>query len=402
MKPKRVTFDEETTIWVMAFKLLVITTLIMLQPLLFGEGLTWYRLYGGANSDRGYSIQQTSDLGFIAVGYTSSFGTGLKDVYLVKTDNLGNTLWTNSHGGPGDDIGYDVQQTADLGYIITGTTNSFGGFEDVFIIKTDADADGNVIWTKIYGGAGNDYGHSVRQTTDLGYIIAGYTDSYGAGLTNVYLIRTDADGDSLWTETYGGTGYDIGMSVRETSDQGYIITGTTNSLGAGGADMYLIRTDANGDTLWTKTSGTLNDEVGNGVQQTADGGYIVCGYSDSPFGSGEEDLYIAKSNSELIGIEEEARVKDQFSLSQHGSNPFREHTFISYVLPKSSNVTISIYNHLGQAVRTLVSSQGHAAGMHTVNWDGKDARGAEVSSGTYFLRFKAGAYHTVRKQIKLR
>jgi len=140
-------------------------------------------------------------------------------------------------------------------------------------------------WTKTYGGGGGDEANSVQQTSDGGYIIVGNTYSYGEGLENIYLIKTNSLGDTVWTRTYGGTDYNYGNSVQQTSDGGYIVAGNTDSYGAGGFDVYLIKTDASGNTTWTKTYGGSSTEWGNSVQQTTDGGYIVTGKTNS-YGEG--------------------------------------------------------------------------------------------------------------------
>ena len=156
----------------------------------------------------------------------------------------GSTLWTQTYGGSNSDWSKSVQQTSDGGYIIAGHTESFGaGESDVYLIKTDSS--GNTLWTQTYGGSNSDYGESVQQTSDGGYIIAGRTESFGAGQFDVYLIKTDSSGNTLWTQTYGGSGTDSGDSVQQTTDGGYIIAGWTTSFDAGQYDVYLIKTDAN-------------------------------------------------------------------------------------------------------------------------------------------------------------
>ena len=198
-----------------------------------------------------------------------------------------------TYGGVHKDIGYSVQQTADGGYVIAGNSMSFGaGSEDVYIIKTDAA--GNAQWTRAYGGPSYDGGRSVQQTTDEGYIVVGYTASFGSGSLDVYLIKTDANGDTIWTRTYGGPGEDDGSSVRQTADGGYLIAGTTASSGAGDYDVYLIRTNANGDTLWTRTIGGASTDAASAIQATSDSGYIVVGFSNS-FGALDYDVYLILS-----------------------------------------------------------------------------------------------------------
>ena len=263
-----------------------------------GYGQGWEQTFGGTNRDVGESVQQTSDGGYIITGWTNSFGNSV-DVYLVKTDGNGNELWSQTLGGTGGDYGYSVQQTSDGGYIITGytihLTNGFG----VSLIKTDGS--GNELWTKIFGGTDVDKGFSVQQTIDGGYIINGVTKSFGNGYEDVYLIKTDGSGNEQWTKTFGGTGYDVGESVQQTQDGGYIITGWTESFGSGGIDdIYLIKTDGSGNELWSQTLGGTGYDMGYSVQQTSDGGYIITG-STSSFGN-SYDLYLIKTNGN--GIEE--------------------------------------------------------------------------------------------------
>jgi uncharacterized delta-60 repeat protein len=252
----------------------------------------WTETYGGTGDDRGYSVGQTSDGGYIVAG---SYGTGLSDVYLIRTDSDGDILWTETYGGDGIDIGRSVAVTSDGGYIVAGRTTSYGaGYNDVYLIRTNSSGDS--LWAKTYGGDENDYGYSVAETSDGGYILAGETFSFGAGGGDVYLIRTNSSGDSLWAKIYGGDNYDRGSSVAQTSDGGYIVAGRTISYGAGGYDVYLIRTDSNGDIIWTKTYGGTDGDEGHSVAQTSDGGYIVAG-STSSYGAGFNDVYLIRTDS---------------------------------------------------------------------------------------------------------
>jgi hypothetical protein len=255
----------------------------------------WTKTYGGSSYDYGSSVQQTTDGGYIIGGKTYSYGPNTPNygnAYLIKTDSLGNTIWTgNYNGGSNQDICYSVQQTTDGGYILVGYSWGYlYGYDDVFLVKTDSL--GNMLWQKAYGGSINDEGKSVQLTTDGGYVITGRAN--GPVWTeggDVYLIKTDSMGNALWTKTYGGDSTDEGNSVQQTADGGYIIAGYTKSYGAGSHDFYLLKTDSIGDTIWTKTYGGDTSDVAQSVKQTIDGGYIITGYTKS-FGAGESNVYL--------------------------------------------------------------------------------------------------------------
>ncbi|MFZ8825742.1 MAG: T9SS type A sorting domain-containing protein [Candidatus Caldipriscus sp.] len=204
------------------------------------------KTYGGTNTDWVESVQQTSDGGYIVAGTTWSFGAGNGDIILVKIDAYGNVQWVRTYGGTSGDSVYMVLQTSDGGYIVAGYTYSFGaGSRDMLLIKTDAN--GNLQWAKTYGGGARDDPAFVLQTPDGGYIITGEQESFGAGMDDAYLMKIDMNGNVQWFKTYGGTNTDGAYSVQQTSDGGYILAGWTNSFGAGSYDVFLIKTDANGD-----------------------------------------------------------------------------------------------------------------------------------------------------------
>jgi hypothetical protein len=311
----------------------------------------WQKTFGGSNSDWGHSVQQTSDGGFIIAGHTSSFGAGFSDVYLIKTDASGDQQWQKTFGGDGYEAGNYVQQTSDGGYIIAGSINEFsssdssvylikadgygskmlekvllgkgarsiqqtldggyiiseglatsaiGGRDSIHIIKTDGN--GAMEWWKTFRGSGIDFGSgaSVKQTIDGGYIIGGIAAGFGATVTgsffDIYLIKTDISGNISYQRSYGGNLAEHCNSLQQTTDGGYVIAGDTYSFGAGSSDVYLVKTDGNGNQLWQKTFGGSNPDYGYSVQQTSDGGYIIAGFTHS-FGAGSGDVFLIKTDA---------------------------------------------------------------------------------------------------------
>lgn len=236
----------------------------------------WIQTIGGPYIEGATSVIQTSNGDFVVVGVTNSYGSGKYDIYMVRTDSSGDTIWWRAFGGTEDDEGYSVQETSDGGFIISGSTKSFGaGSYDIYLIKTNSS--GNVQWSKEFGGSYPEYGYSVIQTSDGGYIVAGRTVSFGAGNSDVYLVKTDSGGNVMWTKTFGGTADEEAQSIQQTDDGGYIIAGRTTSSGAGSSDVYLIKTDSNGNSVWIRTFGGSNYDSANSVEQTSDGGYIITG-----------------------------------------------------------------------------------------------------------------------------
>jgi len=254
------------------------------------KSLMFSKVLDGSENDLGYSVQQTDDGGYIITGYTYSFGNGERDVWLIKIDSQGNEEWNQIFGGS---IGSSVQQTTDGGYIITGNVSDSIG-NDVMLIKTDSQ--GNEEWNQTFGGSESDYGHSVQQTEDGGYIITGYTGSFGVDIYDFLLIKADSEGNEEWIKTFGGSSQDYGHSVQETIDDGYIIVGHTESFGNGSYDVWLIKTNSQGDEEWNQTFGGSSQDYGNSVQETIDDGYIITGSTFS-FGNGGSDVWLIKTDS---------------------------------------------------------------------------------------------------------
>jgi predicted secreted protein len=261
-----------------------------------GGSSVWDKTYGGTGADTGEGdTVQTSDGGYAIAGDTKSFGAGGTDFWLIKTDADGNMQWNKTYGGALDEVSGGMCQTNDGGYAMAGYTKSFGaGGQDFWLVRTGAD--GNAYWAKTYGGTGDEYAIYVIQSVDGGYAMSGYTNSFGAGGYDAYLVKTDASGNMQWSKTYGGNGTDYGYGVVQTSDGGYAISGYTTSFGTGGQDFWLIKTDASGNMQWNKTYGGTGTDAAMCLIQSVDGGYALVGYTSS-FGAGSSDFWLVKTDA---------------------------------------------------------------------------------------------------------
>ncbi len=274
------------------------------------RGDEWNKTFGGDKTDHGYSVQQTKDGGYVIIGKTESYSKGGGhdfDFWLVKTDENGNEQWNKTFGGTGFDMGMSIQETTDDGYILIGGTTSVGsGERDVWLIKTDSY--GNEEWNKTFGRSESDWGYSIQQTNDDGYIIVGST--YNEPFGDIWVIKTDSNGSIEWNTICGIEGVE-GYSIDQTDDGGYIVSGTTDGNYPWKDDIFLIKLDANGSELWYKTFGRAGWERGNGVQQTSDGGFILIGSTDS-YDSTIDDVWLIKTDAE--GNEEWNKTLDTGNL----------------------------------------------------------------------------------------
>jgi len=253
----------------------------------------WAKTYNGLGQAVGRSVCQTTDNGFIVAGCSSKDIKDKTHIYLIKTDSRGDCVWARAFDGKKESRANSVVQTSDGGYILAGYTASFGtGNNDVYLIKTDSK--GDCVWTKTFGGKRTDVASSVIQTKDGGYALTGWSNSFDGDQYDIYFIKTDSKGDCVWAKTFYGKEDDAGWSIRQTTDGGYIIAGNTNSFGAGNKDIYIIKTDANGDCVWTRTFGTKLDEGAYSAQQTSDGGYIIACGANINDSKGNDYAYMIK------------------------------------------------------------------------------------------------------------
>lgn len=250
--------------------------------------VAWAKRYGGLNLDFAESIQQTADNGYIFTGYTGSYGVGFSDLWLVKLDQTGSVEWQKAYAANVFHYGTAVRQTSDGGYILTGHVGSGSYVYDIWLLKIDSS--GTIVWQKNFGGAANEYGRDVIQTSDGGYILAGSTESTGAGGFDAWLLKLNSSGSVIWQKSYGGPGDDEAHAIVQTSDGRYAVAGITYSFGAGGGDAWLMLLDAGGSILWQKTYGGLDEDSAASIQQLSDGKFLLAGYTYS-FGQGQSDAW---------------------------------------------------------------------------------------------------------------
>ncbi len=417
----------------------------------------WTKTFGSTWSQWANNILETGDGYLLAGGAVISTGPARSAIYLVKIDNQGDTLWTKKIGGdeaeyvedikPTFDGGYiicgyadedyyacyylakttangelswsknygctarvdlraqSVQQTADSGYIMAGYGDDYtygDGTGYMYLVKTDST--GDTLWTKRYNWASYEIAFSVQELPEGGYIIGGYTSSFGAGASDFLLMKTDEQGDSLWMKTYGGTADERAFTIQTTADGGYALSGYTDTYGAGFFDFYLVKTDGDGDTLWTRTYGGTNQEMADDMELTDDGGFVLTGYTHS-FGAGSRpDIYLVKTDANglitSLPDDQNYQIAD-FRLFQNYPNPFNPVTTISYVLNKATDVNLSIYDTAGRLVNTLVNTK-QAPGFKSIQWSGTDFRGTRVSSGIYICALKANNFKESLKMVLLK
>jgi hypothetical protein len=442
----------------------------------------WTKEFAAYPGCRLYSVKETTDSGYVATGYRSegSLG-GLENIFLVKTNSSGNLLWTKTYGSSLGDFGHCVETTLDGGYVVVGTL-SYNFDANIVLLKTDFF--GDTVWTKLFGGAQSDMGYAVQKTDDGGYVLIGSTYSFGIS-KRIWLLKTNAFGDTLWTRTYGGYGDYDGYSVQQSCDGGFIIIGEYY-YPTGGIDLIILKADENGNQVWYKN---LGSGIGRSIRQTTNFGYILVGsiYNDPPkddvwliktkpitvtepngweiysvgdtvniywisecatdisiklsinnglnwntiidstanigifswvvYSSDSSDqclikissladssIYDISNNAFTIGLV--SSVEDdnsddypkEYILDQNFPNPFNPSTKISWHLPEASNLTLQIFNALGEEVSTLINNQYQNAGEHSslfiVN--------SSLPSGVYFYQLKTDNYIETKKMILMR
>ena len=315
---------------------------LLMKTDVYGQ-VEWSQWYGEEEWSEGFAeVLQTDDGGFIAVGSHQHSEARLEpDVYVVKTDATGRLLWQKSFGREPfkPDRGSDIIPTSDGGYLIAGRSTTALD-ENAYLIKIDAN--GNRLWERNYGGPAGENAASIKPTSDGGYIFLGSTSSYntgGSGDFDLYLVKIDASGNMIWEKNYGGSDWDRGASVIVTADGGYLMAGWTSSpeFGAVARNVYLVKTDAAGNKQWQKLYGWEHVDEAAEVIATTDGGYLIVGsserYYDAPMETWRPDVYVIKTDGS--GNEEWSQTYG--GLHNEGASSVRQVSTGGYIISGSTS-----------------------------------------------------------------
>lgn len=324
---------------------------ILLVKLNKNGDVSWSTHFGSQDNEYGNDVKQTYDMGFIIIGSTTNNSSDPSDVYLIKTDSLGNLIWDYSYDISDYDVGYSITQTSDSGYIVVGESRIIEGPNSIphllimridktgeivwskvystpyeggkSIIQTNdscfivcgytkpendfwsnflvfkINSEGDSIWSRNYGGSLKEYANSIKQLDNNDLIISGYrADTNNLNEVDSYFVKSNADGDTIWTRIFSGIGYDISTSVEITNDGNFAFTGYGEMNEMGNKDVYLLKMSSDGDTIWNRVFGGPTTEYGESLKQTSDDGYIICGVAFDydtlyPYGRG---IYIIKTD----------------------------------------------------------------------------------------------------------
>lgn len=406
----------------------------------------WSKTYGGSMFDLPNAVIETSDNGYLIATYTTSFPPEGTNIRLIKTDAIGDTIWTRvipESNGCVIAFAGCVVETNDNGYLVAGSGSKAPNFNQIMLFKVDQS--GAPEWHREIGGSSDDYGGCLQTTEDGNFILAGHTYSFGSGLCDGYLIKFDQNGEVLWSNAIGGTNYDSFRFVRQTSDGGYIAVGSTQSYGKA-EQGFVVKTDSSGQTEWTAAHGGIGNEGFEGVIETSAQDYIITGSTNS-YGSGLHDFFIVRTdqNGELTDMKTHGGEDEDFGStielipgkgyiaggSYSGDqymdfwalcfksdslatkvnqlpmtasspiifeaitpNPFFGKTSISFCIRENSYTSLSVYNMNGILLDEI--SFGYLqSGKHTFEYSND-----QLKPGTYLCRIISGKYRTAQRMLK--
>ena len=273
-------------------------------------GVEWSKTYGGENHDYGFCVRQTLDGGYIVAGETNSFESSSSDIYILKLDFEGNLQWSKRMGGKNLEYAFEIVETYD-GYVLAGETNTFGvGNYDIFLMKIDKD--GEVQWTKTYGGISEEYGYDLEYTADEGFVLTGSSYSFGLGRLDYYVLRLDKQGDILWSRVYGGESDDQAHSVKELKNGDFLVAGFSSSFfnQLNGEDVYVLRLSEKGSVRWSKIYGGKFGDYAVYCLESKKGDFLIAGETASFNGFDDRDTYVIRMHDDQkLSTCEQSRVQ---------------------------------------------------------------------------------------------
>lgn len=401
---------------------------------------SWTKLHGGTYGDYGRDIVRTADTGFVILGKKQTAQYGDYYVWLYGIDTAGNKKWEKITAKKENPWGLTLAADSGFGIVATFETPDPPTKNDIVLIR--AKPNGDTLWSKRFGGPEADDPEAIVATPDSGFLILANTRSYGLGNGDVYLLKVNKWGDSVWARTFGGAQWDDCRQMKPTSDGNYLIVGTSYSFGANGTvysikvspdgtklwesnvagpggaatdftetpdggflltgamypglsttnDVYIVRLDKDGKLLWSKVVGTRVHESGACIHRMTDGCLLVVGN----YGS-SNNIYAIKLMPEVLGVRDlPGGIPRVLVLHQNYPNPFNPATTIRFELPRQSVVRLSVFNLLGQELAVLVDGE-MAAGVKEVVFDG-----SALTSGVYLYRLKAGSDAAIKRLVLVR
>jgi len=346
----------------------------------------WAKTIGGNDWDAAGSIMQTSDGGFIVGGRASSFAVDDGSMFILKLDSSGNVKWAKTIGGGA--YATSIIQSSDGGYAVAGFGYGAGRI-DFYVVKLDSS--GNVQWARTIGGYHEDGPFSIIQTTDGGYVVAGYTESFGAGDEDIYVVKLDSSGNVEWTKTIGGSGDDVAGSIIQSSDGGYIVAGFTENFGAGDGDIFVVKLDSSGNIVWAKTIGGSKGDGALKIVKSSDGGYVLAGWTES-FGGG--GIYIVKTDSNLNVCFSQNVTSYLISVSSNvgsSSSPsataFPQSPTVNTVSPTVASYASSVSDACASAPAPHLCSESQDCSFSSAIASGENAKSYGYSAGVVLSRF---------------
>jgi len=329
------------------------------------------------------AVTATSDGGFA----TTSFDWDISPMTFISKFNVdGINEWTKEYAPAGSEmsVGNSISETSDGGFIVV-SVSSQGGSGDAYCIRTDAN--GDTLWTRLFDSGSDDIGWCGKETSDGGFVIVGGKTRVNATGYDFWLIRTDVNGDTLWTRTYGGDDPDEAWYVEVSDDGGFLISGETQSFGEGMSDVYLVKTNSVGDTLWTKTFGGIQDECGRYCAQASDGGYVIAGLTKS-IGSGDNDFYLLKTDeSGEVSVNTLNNTAQNIEIYP---NPMNSKTTVYFNNPNNTEYQLNIYDITGKIVKTVNNITDESVIIYK----------NQLNSGIYIIELKGNITYRNRLIVK--